>query len=182
MSNRKKLLSLVGIAISLLTIMSCSSTYEESIFTSSDGTTNNTIVAVKDYEIVAPIRVTAEKVFNGSEWSGNEITYDLLLQKAYEMEADDVINIKIDTSIKTTKITENNNEVIKKTYNYIANGLAIKYTDALQVTPTPSLVSPLYSFDSSQIETNETTNKSFDWKGVSLITLGTLLIIGLSSE
>lgn len=106
MKNLKKLLCFFGIAVSLLSFMSCSSTYEESTVRFSDGTTSNSIVAVKDYDIVGPIRATSERKFNGSEWSGNKITYDMLLQKAYAMDADDVINVKIDTIIKTSESTE----------------------------------------------------------------------------
>ena len=182
MINYKKLLYSLGITVALLSIMSCSSTYEESTIRFSDGTVNNTIIAIKDYDIIGPIRATSERQFNGSEWSGNKITYDMLLQKAHDIDADDVINVKIDTVIKTTK---NSNEVIKKTYTYIANGLAIKYTDALLVPPTPLLTSPIKNLESSQIEAAPTTKKSFDWKVAglaSLATIGSLFLIGESLQ
>jgi hypothetical protein len=185
MKNYQKLLCFFGIAVSLLSVMSCSSTYEESTVRFSDGTTNNSIVAVKDYDIVGPIRVTAEREFNGSEWSGNKITYDMLLQKAYAMDADDIINVKIDTIVKTTESTENSNKIVKKTYSYIANGLAIKYTDALLVNPTPFLTSPLDNFDSSQIESDPAKKSSFNWKltGIAgLATIGSLLLIGSTAQ
>lgn len=182
MNNYRKLFQLVAIIVVLLSIMGCSSTYEDSTVRFSDGTINNSAIAVKDFEIVGPIRVTTEKEFKNSKWSGNNITYDMLLQEAYSMDADDVINIKIDTIIKTTK---DSNNVVNKSYSYIANGLAIKYTDALLVTPTPLLNSPLENINSSLVETNSATKKTFDWKKAGITTLGivgSLFLLGAAAQ
>lgn len=83
---------------------------------------------------MGPLRLIVEK-----EWIKNDVFYDMLLQKAYALDADDAINIKIETIIKTTK---DSNNVVNKSYIYIVNGLAIKYTDTLLVSPNPSFTSP----------------------------------------
>lgn len=178
MKKYQKLLCFFGLGVSLFSFMGCSST-QESVVSTSDGITNNSIIAVKDYDIVGPIRMTSERSFNGTKWSGSKITYDMLLQKAHEMNADDVINIKIDT----TKTTEDSNLITKETYNYTANGLAINYTEALMVAPTISIQNPLEDFNTNQPEISSDKTSWFNWKTAGLISAGVVsfILIGEAS-
>lgn len=182
MKKYQKLICFLAIVVSFFSLVSCSSTSQESTISHSDGIINNSILAVKDYDIVGPIRATAERNFDGFKWSGNKITYDMLLKRAHEMDADDVINIKIDTIIKTTKTSQDNKDIVKKSYNYTANGLAIKYTGTLPVVPTINTTTPLKSYDFSGIETEIVKNNSFNWKTVGLVTIGSILLVGLTSS
>jgi len=88
-------------------------------------------IATKDYDIVGPVRremVVYSVIglppfggFNFALFTWGEATYDALLQEAHKMNADDVINITMDTA---------NFGILTIIYNqrtYIANGLAIRY-------------------------------------------------------
>jgi hypothetical protein len=88
----------------------------------------------KSYDIVGPVRtemivrsVLGFPPFGGVSlalFTWGDATYDALLQEAYKLKADDVINITLDTGTFS---------ILTFFYNakkYIANGLAIRYKDS----------------------------------------------------
>jgi hypothetical protein len=99
-----------------------------------NGITNNAVLAVKDYEPIEIIFVKSSEVIDGDgNHTGSKITYEMLMLEAQKLEADDVINIKIDVNQKEEIIKTNDNYYITQTtYNYTASALAIKYTTAIQ--------------------------------------------------
>lgn len=94
---------------------------------SSKGVVQNVQIAVKDFIVVGPIRYSIQiPVKNMGQ---NVVSYDRLLEAAYRLGGDDVINVRVDKSSKTdfggTRTT------------YIVNALAIKYTDTLHEPGRP---------------------------------------------
>jgi len=108
------------------------------------GSTNNATLVVKDYEPVGIIFVkSSEVVDNNGNHTGSKITYEMLMTEAQKLNADDVINIKIDVNRKDEiEKTDNygnpfsnnyGNAITKTTYSYTATALAIKYTSSIPV-------------------------------------------------
>ena len=83
--------------------------------------------------IISPFHFT-------KELSGEKVTFDLILQEARNLypETSDIINIRIDRidQVKTTFFDFLIGST--KTVRYIGNGLAIKYTNALEEVREPS--------------------------------------------
>ena len=99
------------------------------------GSTNNAMLTVKDYQSLGVIFVTSTEMIDGNgNHTGSKITYEMLMREAIKLGADDVINIKIDVNEVQEVISSANGtgKVLKTTYKYTANALAIKYTDAMQ--------------------------------------------------
>ena len=90
-------------------------------------------VSTIEMEIISPFHFTTQK-------SGEKITYDLFLQEARRLypETSDIINIRIDRvdQRKTTLVDFFIGST--RTVKYLGNGLAIKYTDALEEVIAPS--------------------------------------------
>lgn len=116
-----------------------------------DGNNNNAILAVKDYEPLGLIFVKSTEVIDSSgNHTGSKITYGMLMLEAQKLNADDIINIRIDVnqieeSIKVLKNSNQlywsnyNDEIFQTTYNYTAVALAIKYTSAIPVENTEDI-------------------------------------------
>jgi len=100
-----------------------------------DGSTNNAVLAVKDYETRGIIFVKSSEVVDGNgDHTGSKITYEMLMTEAQKLDADDVINIKIDVNQKEEIVKDKiGNQFTRTTYNYTASALAIKYTAAIPV-------------------------------------------------
>jgi hypothetical protein len=112
-------------------------------------------MAVKDFAGMGIIFVESVEVFTAGPFgfnkthTGSQITYADLLSKAAELGADDIANIRIDITTDHVK----NNFVdffrgYKRTYTYKGTALAIKYTNAVNVTP--SVTNSLRSDDVQQ--------------------------------
>ena len=99
-----------------------------------DGHTNNAAIAVKDYTSLGIIFVKSSETIDGNgNHTGSKITFEMLMQEAQKLNADDIINVKIDVNpIREIVSTDKQSETITKTtYNYTATALAIKYTNAI---------------------------------------------------
>jgi hypothetical protein len=96
------------------------------------GSINNAPLAVKDYQPLGIIFVQSTEIIDGNgNHTGSKITYEMLMREAIKLGADDVINIKIDVNEVQEIIPAAGGDVVRITYNYTANALAIKYTDAI---------------------------------------------------
>lgn len=133
-----KKIFIVSISLSFLFIIGCATTeqnFSDSTFESHEsGSYNNISVPIKDFTIMGPIfvesTVTIEK--NGVK-NGSEITSYMLIKEAQKLDADDVINVKIDKieNIKKETIWRKDKKqkmvVTIKIITYKATALAIKY-------------------------------------------------------
>lgn len=94
-------------------------------------------VAIKDYTVVGIVRVVSEEVtrrgFLGIVMSrkGSQVTYDLLVNEAKKIGADDIINVRIDRTDKSLHGIFDWLVGYTEKYAYTANALAIKYTQAV---------------------------------------------------
>ena len=90
-------------------------------------------VSATETVIISPLYFTKEML-------GEKVTFDLLLQEARRLypETSDIINIRIDRvdQRKTTLVDFFIGST--RTVKYLGNGLAIKYTDALEEVIAPS--------------------------------------------
>jgi hypothetical protein len=152
---------LIFVSIALLAVMGCTTTD----FTNNDvGTFNLAPIATKDYEVLGPVSLTAEDVltvgFAGwtQSHSGSTVTFENLLTEAKKLGADDIINVRIDIydNNSTNKILD---PIIgyTKTYRYIGNALAIKYTTAINGAAAENWTNRL---GGSLINENTTETKS----------------------
>jgi uncharacterized protein YbjQ (UPF0145 family) len=89
----------------------------------------NALLAVKDYETKGIIIVKSnEKIDAMKRRTGSRITYEMLMEEARKLGADDVINVRVDVS-RVVNFDRGREEV----YTYTATALAIKYTEAKDV-------------------------------------------------
>ncbi|WP_413854207.1 hypothetical protein [Candidatus Ruminimicrobium bovinum] len=104
------------------------------------GTYNEAAIPVKDYITKGIIFVESKVTIDvNGEKTGSEITNEMLMREAAKLDADDVINVKID-KIEAHKIVDSydkDGDFVKRRYkqlNYIykATGLAIKYTKVVE--------------------------------------------------
>jgi len=125
-----------------------------------EGYFNNAALAVKDYEPVGIIIVkSSEMIDEDGNHTGSKITHEMLMLEAKNMDANDVINIRIDIN-EVKEIVRSNYydiDIKRTTYNYTATALAIKYTKA--VTAGNSSNNKI-SASETETETNTNTKKS----------------------
>jgi hypothetical protein len=97
------------------------------------GSSSNAPIAIKDYQSLGIIFVRSSETVDGyGNHTGSKITYEMLMLEAQKLNADDIINIRIDVNHNQEIYTGYNSEVVTKTtYNYTATALAIKYTTAI---------------------------------------------------
>ena len=61
------------------------------------GNSNNATIVVKDYQPMGIIFVKSSEIVDGAgNHTGSKITYEMLMLEAKKLDADDVINIRID--------------------------------------------------------------------------------------
>jgi len=95
------------------------------------GSANNAGIAVKDYTTLGIIIVKSAEVIDGNRnRTGSKITYEMLMREAQRLNADDVINVRLDVNEKVD--FDLKGHPIRTTYNYTASALAIKYAAAIQ--------------------------------------------------
>jgi uncharacterized protein YbjQ (UPF0145 family) len=125
----KGLTAFIGIAL-VLVLSSCYTTLNRNVDYGYvlTGTHNDaSLVTMKDYETVGIVIVkSTEDVDDMGNHTGSQITYEMLMLEAKRLNADDIINIRIDTNHK--EHFSKDGELEKITFNYTATGLAIKYT------------------------------------------------------
>jgi hypothetical protein len=104
------------------------------------GWSNYVTVSVKDFETVGVISLESQEVFEagplGFEKSlkGSRIVWSDLMAEAIKLGADDVVNVRVETTDKNRRRIAFFDWLLgyTYTYQYRATGLAIKYTDAVE--------------------------------------------------
>lgn len=95
------------------------------------GTYNNISIPVKDFIVKGPIYVESIVTISNGEKNGSEITAYMLMKEAEKLDADDVVNVKIDKVENINKEVSRKRNMKKvtktKTITYKATALAIKY-------------------------------------------------------
>lgn len=136
----KRALLVAGvIAASGLVFLSCKST--NSLETNQVGWSAYTATVAKDYDAVRIVSVTSTETITQSPFSfrkntkGSRVLYAQLMDEAKKLGAHDIINVRVDRKLESTKP----NAIVRffigsrEVYTYTATALAIKYKDA---TPT----------------------------------------------
>lgn len=102
------------------------------------GASDYATVAVKDFVTLGIVTVRATETHYSSPFGfkkhieGSKITYSDLMQEAAKLEADDIINVRIDMNASYTKGAFDWLIGWTRTYNHIGTALAIKYTGKLE--------------------------------------------------
>jgi hypothetical protein len=90
------------------------------------GVSANVPLAVKDFESQGIIFVYSQEIIdNMKNVTGSKITYEMLMKEAKKLDADDIINVRVDV-----KRTINVDHVV---FDYTGIALAIKYTTSKDV-------------------------------------------------
>ena len=115
------------------------------------GTSNNAAIVVKDYETLGIIFVKSTEIIDSSgNHTGSKITHEMLMLEAQKLDADDVINVRID--VNPVEGFSATGELISTTYNYTASALAIKYTAAAAGATTVSAPQLMANSEISPVE------------------------------
>jgi len=129
---KKPIFALIMCAV--LMAMACTTTdYTSNMAGASDYAT----VAVKDFVTLGIVTVHATETHYASAFGfkksveGAKITYSDLLQEAAKLEADDVINVRIDVNTTYQGTVFDWITGWKRVYTHTGTALAIKYTDKL---------------------------------------------------
>ena len=125
--------------IPLILLASCNTIPDNNVNYSHslNGTTNNVNIVTKDFESVGIVFVkSVETIDSLGNHTGSKITYEMFMREAAKMEADDVVNIRIDISQKKEKVVSplDGSESLLTTYSYTGTALAIKYKTAVLKT------------------------------------------------
>lgn len=99
------------------------------------GVSDYATVAVKDFTTLGIITVTATEIHSSSPLGlsksieGSKVTFASLMQEAAKLEADDIINVRIDVNFNYYRTAFDWVSGWTRTYTYTGTALAIKYTD-----------------------------------------------------
>ena len=102
------------------------------------GASDYSTVAVKDFTSLGIITVQTTEIHHSGPFGfsksieGSKITFSDLMQEAAKLEADDIINIRIDVNSNYTKGAFDWITGWTKVYTYTGTALAVKYTDKLE--------------------------------------------------
>jgi uncharacterized protein YbjQ (UPF0145 family) len=101
------------------------------------GASDYATVTVKDFVTLGIVTVHATEIHHSSPFGvkksieGSKITFSDLMQEAAKLEADDIINVRIDMNANYTKGAFDWFTGWTRVYNHVGTALAIKYTDNL---------------------------------------------------
>jgi hypothetical protein len=116
----------------VLSLVACTTTdYSANMSGASDYAT----IAVKDFVTLGIVTVQATETHYSSPFGlkkrieGSKVTFTDLMQEAAKLEADDIINVRIDTNANYTRRAIDWLCGWTRTYTHIGTALAIKYTD-----------------------------------------------------
>jgi hypothetical protein len=134
-------MGLAAVMAAALLLGACTTT---NLGSNKTGWSDYATITTKDYAPVGIVRVTSVEIkkrgFLGvvSSHSGSQITYDMLIMEAKALDADDIINVRID------RVDESVHSTIPaiawifgytEKYSYTGTALAIKYKDAAPDSP-----------------------------------------------
>jgi uncharacterized protein YbjQ (UPF0145 family) len=127
--------SLLALALLVMAILAgCTTTDYTANMT---GVSDYTTVVVKDFIAVGIVTVQTLETHNAGPLgfvknvTGSKVTYGNLMQEAAKLEADDIINVRIDINSNYKKTAFDWLIGWTRTYTYTGTALAIKYTDKL---------------------------------------------------
>jgi hypothetical protein len=122
------------VIMAVFALAACTTTdYTANITGASDYAT----VAVKDFVTLGIVTVHATEIHHASPFGiikrieGSKVTYSDLMQEAAKLEADDIINVRIDMNANYTKGVFDWVTGWSRTFNHTGTALAIKYTEKL---------------------------------------------------
>jgi uncharacterized protein YbjQ (UPF0145 family) len=129
---KKAVLSIIIMAI--FALAACKSTdYTANV----SGASDHAAIAVKDFVTLGIVTVRTTEIHHSGPFGvkksveGSKITYADLMQEAAKLEADDIINIRIDMHANYTKGAFDWLTGWTRVYTHTGTALAIKYTDKL---------------------------------------------------
>jgi hypothetical protein len=120
------------IIMAVLTLAVCTTT-DYSANTS--GASDYAAIAVKDFITLGIVTVQATEIHYSSPFGfkkrieGSKVTFVDLMQEAAKLEADDIVNVRIDTNANYTRGVFDWLIGWSRTYTHTGTALAIKYTD-----------------------------------------------------
>jgi len=97
------------------------------------GRLNSVAIAAKDFSSLGIIFVKSTEIIDSDgNHTGSKITNEMLMREAQRLNADDVINVKIDVN-QVQEIVKGYSgvDITRITYNYTVSALAIRYTTAI---------------------------------------------------
>ena len=125
---------LVLLIITVYAVTSCTTT---DFSVNVAGLSDNVTIVVKDFITLGIVTVQTTEIHHSSPLGfnksiiGSKITYADLMQEAAKLEADDIINIRIDVHSNYTRRVFDWLVGWSRVYNYTGTALAIKYTEKL---------------------------------------------------
>jgi hypothetical protein len=131
----------IGFPVLLVTAVLFSGCTSNNYTANISGASDYSTVAVKDFVSLGIITVRAREIHYSGPFGfsksveGSKITFADLMQEAAKLEADDIINVRIDMNSNYTKSAFDWMTGWTRTYTYTGTALAIKYTEKL-VTQT----------------------------------------------
>jgi hypothetical protein len=135
-------LVICAIILTLCVLAACTSNNYSSNLT---GASDYSTVAVKDFISLGIVTVNSTEIHSSGPFGftksieGSKITFADLMQEAAKLEADDIINVRIDIKSNYTKGAFDWLIGWTRTYNYTGTALAIKYTEKVEGTSDPQL-------------------------------------------
>ena len=111
------------------------------------GVSDYAAIAVKDFVTLGIVTVQTTEIHYSSAFGfekrveGSKVTFADLMQEAAKLEADDIINIRIDTRTNYRRGAFDWLSGWSRTYTHTGTALAIKYTDRLEIPTSESQLS-----------------------------------------
>jgi hypothetical protein len=132
--------------LSVAAILAMAACTSNNYTTSMAGASDYSTVVVKDFTSLGIITVSATEVHHAGPFGfqksveGSKITFTDLMQEAAKLEADDIINVRIDMNSNYTQGAFDFFTGWTRTFTYTGTALAIKYTNMLNTeTGDPQL-------------------------------------------
>jgi len=123
--------------MAVLTLAACTTTdYSANM----SGASDYAAIAVKDFVTLGIVTVQTTEIHYSSPFGfkkrieGAKVTFANLMQEAAKLEADDIINVRIDTNANYTKGAFDWLFGWSRTYTHTGTALAIKYTDKVDTS------------------------------------------------
>jgi len=108
------------------------------------GASDYATIAVKDFVTLGIVTVQTTEIHYSTPFGlkrrieGSKVTFTDLMQEAAKLEADDIINVRIDTNANYTRRVIDWLCGWTRTYTHTGTALAIKYTDKVDTSPSES--------------------------------------------
>ena len=138
--------AIVIVILAVCALAACTTNdYSASLLGASDYST----VAVKDFISLGIITVESVEIHHSSPFGfskkveGSKITFVDLLQEAAKLEADDIINVRIDMNTNYVKGAFDWLTGWTRVFTYTGTALAIKYTGSVETENTDSQLTGL---------------------------------------